>query len=78
MLCACFIIFLLLGRTLTRVLLEPGAAHADINGDGVVEHVQALSGAHVPYLAGKTGLGSLKEVSPPCVALVTAQIPVST
>jgi hypothetical protein len=32
------------GRTLCKMLLPPPGLHADVNGDGVVDHVQAHGG----------------------------------
>jgi hypothetical protein len=65
------VIHLYTGRTLTRVALKKGVAHADINGDGVVEHAEAVGGAQSPYLH-EDQLGSKL---PPCMALVTADMP---
>ncbi len=38
------------GRPLTRIALQRGEAHADLNQDRVIEHVAAVVGTHSPYL----------------------------
>jgi len=38
------VIHLYSGRTLCRLLLEENSIHADINGDGVIDHIQAVDG----------------------------------
>ncbi|KAF1002774.1 uncharacterized protein LOC141700246 [Apium graveolens] len=60
------------GRTLCKLHLQEGGLHADINGDGVLDHVQAVgrSGAERTVVSGSM------EVLRPCWAVATSGVPV--
>lgn len=60
------------GRTICKLLLRAGGLHADINGDGVLDHVQA-SGAHGGEQMVATGLS---EPLKACWAIATSGVPV--
>ncbi|CAI9110865.1 OLC1v1010956C2 [Oldenlandia corymbosa var. corymbosa] len=60
------------GRTLCKLHLQEGGLHADINGDGVLDHVQAV-GAHG---AEQTVVSGSMEVLRPCWAVATSGVPV--
>ncbi|KAI9081271.1 hypothetical protein K1719_036771 [Acacia pycnantha] len=59
------------GRTICKLHLQEGGLHADINGDGVLDHVQAVGGTGAEQLVS----GS-KEVLGPCWAVATSGVPV--
>ncbi|KAL0349562.1 UNVERIFIED_CONTAM: hypothetical protein Sradi_4105400 [Sesamum radiatum] len=60
------------GRTLCKLHLQEGGLHADINGDGVLDHVQAVgaNGAEQTVVSGSM------EVLRPCWAVATSGVPV--
>ncbi|KAI7756807.1 hypothetical protein M8C21_014478 [Ambrosia artemisiifolia] len=60
------------GRTLCKLHLLEGGLHADINGDGVLDHVQAVggNGAEQAVVSGSM------EVLKPCWAVATSGVPV--
>ncbi|XP_078447906.1 FG-GAP repeat-containing protein [Wolffia australiana] len=60
------------GRTLCKLHLPEGGLHADINGDGVLDHVQAVGGRGVER---SVVTGSM-EVLKPCWAVATSGVPV--
>lgn len=60
------------GRTICKLMLPAGGLHADINGDGVLDHVQA-SGAHGGERMVPVGLERPLE---PCWAVATSGVPV--
>ncbi|CAI0392947.1 unnamed protein product [Linum tenue] len=60
------------GRTLCKLHLQEGGLHADINGDGVLDHVQAVGGSG----AEKTVMTGSMEVLRPCWAVATSGVPV--
>ncbi|CAN1813958.1 hypothetical protein LINPERHAP1_LOCUS27013 [Linum perenne] len=60
------------GRTLCKLHLQEGGLHADINGDGVLDHVQAVGGNG----AEKTVVSGSMEVLRPCWAVATSGVPV--
>lgn len=60
------------GRTVCKLLLRDGGLHADVNGDGVLDHVQAVGGAG----SERVVLSGLTEAIRPCTAIVTSGIPV--
>ncbi|KAL0378311.1 UNVERIFIED_CONTAM: hypothetical protein Sradi_3136600 [Sesamum radiatum] len=60
------------GRTLCKLHLQEGGLHADINGDGVLDHVQAV-GANG---AERTVVSGSMEVLRPCWAVATSGVPV--
>ncbi|KAJ6907158.1 hypothetical protein NC651_017750 [Populus alba x Populus x berolinensis] len=60
------------GRTLCKLHLQEGGLHADINGDGVLDHVQAVGGNG----AEKTVVSGAMEVLQPCWAVATSGVPV--
>ncbi|OWM66412.1 hypothetical protein CDL15_Pgr013629 [Punica granatum] len=60
------------GRTVCKLHLQEGGLHADINGDGVLDHVQAVGG----YGAEQTVVSGSMEVLRPCWAVATSGVPV--
>ncbi|KAG9132276.1 hypothetical protein Leryth_012959 [Lithospermum erythrorhizon] len=60
------------GRTICRLHLQEGGLHADVNGDGVLDHVQAIGGNG----AEKTVVSGSMEVLRPCWAVATSGVPV--
>ncbi|KAK4754079.1 hypothetical protein SAY87_002183 [Trapa incisa] len=60
------------GRTLCKLHLQEGGLHADINGDGVLDHVQAVGGNG----AEQTVVSGSMEVLRPCWAVATSGVPV--
>lgn len=60
------------GRTVCKLLLQEGGLHADVNGDGVLDHVQAVGGLGVERFV-PTGL---LEAIRPCTAIATSGIPI--
>ncbi|GMH24022.1 hypothetical protein Nepgr_025865 [Nepenthes gracilis] len=62
---------LVTGRTFCKLHLQEGGLHADINGDGVLDHVQVVGGNG----AEQTVSGSM-EVLRPCWAVATSGVPV--
>ncbi|KAL1569526.1 hypothetical protein AAHA92_00996 [Salvia divinorum] len=60
------------GRTLCKLHLQEGGLHADINGDGVLDHVQVVgaNGAEQTVVSGSI------EVLRPCWAVATSGVPV--
>ncbi|KAI5588491.1 hypothetical protein POPTR_005G118300v4 [Populus trichocarpa] len=60
------------GRTLCKLHLQEGGLHADINGDGVLDHVQAVGGNG----AEQTVISGSMEVLQPCWAVATSGVPV--
>ncbi|KAG6397396.1 hypothetical protein SASPL_143563 [Salvia splendens] len=59
-------------RTLCKLHLQEGGLHADINGDGVLDHVQVVgaNGAEQTVVSGSI------EVLRPCWAVATSGVPV--
>lgn len=60
------------GRTVCKLHLQEGGLHADINGDGVLDHVQAVGG----HGAEQTVVSGFMEVLRPCWAVATSGVPV--
>jgi len=60
------------GRTVCKLYLPEGGLHADINGDGVLDHVQA-AGGHGSQRIVPTGM---MEALKPCWAIATSGVPV--
>ncbi|KAH9315438.1 hypothetical protein KI387_024065, partial [Taxus chinensis] len=60
------------GRTICKLHLQEGGLHADINGDGVLDHVQAVGGGG----AEQTVATGTMEVLRPCWAVATSGVPV--
>ncbi|MED6149605.1 hypothetical protein PIB30_064076 [Stylosanthes scabra] len=60
------------GRTICRLHLQEGGLHADINGDGVLDHVQAVGGNG----AEQTVVSGSMEVLRPCWAIATSGVPI--
>ncbi|KAJ0968495.1 hypothetical protein J5N97_025412 [Dioscorea zingiberensis] len=60
------------GRTVCKLHLPEGGLHADINGDGVLDHVQVVggNGAEQAVVSGSM------EVLKPCWAVATSGVPV--
>ncbi|KAL7104588.1 hypothetical protein ACP275_08G255200 [Erythranthe tilingii] len=60
------------GRTLCKLHLQEGGLHADINGDGVLDHVQVVgaNGAEQTVVSGSM------DVLRPCWAVATSGVPV--
>ncbi|XP_024976467.1 uncharacterized protein LOC112514307 [Cynara cardunculus var. scolymus] len=66
------VLHLVSGRTLCKLHLQEGGLHADINGDGVLDHVQAVGGNG----AEQTVVSGSMEVLRPCWAVATSGVPV--
>ena len=49
------------GRTICKLHLAPGTLHADVNGDGVVDHVQ-VGRARCGEVLGRAGFGEVGQV----------------
>lgn len=60
------------GRTICKLHLTEGGLHADVNGDGVLDHVQAVGG----HGAEQTVVTGSMEVLKPCHAVATSGVPV--
>ncbi|KAI3861594.1 hypothetical protein MKW98_000546 [Papaver atlanticum] len=60
------------GRTVCKLHLLEGGLHADINGDGVLDHVQVVGGNG----AEQTVISGSMEVLKPCWAVATSGVPV--
>ncbi|OAY74659.1 hypothetical protein ACMD2_02370 [Ananas comosus] len=60
------------GRTICKLHLTEGGLHADINGDGVLDHVQVVGGNG----AEQTVVSGSMEVLKPCWAVATSGVPV--
>uniref|UniRef100_A0A7N0UBT2 FG-GAP repeat-containing protein n=1 Tax=Kalanchoe fedtschenkoi TaxID=63787 RepID=A0A7N0UBT2_KALFE len=60
------------GRTICKLHLTEGGLHADINGDGVLDHVQVVGGNG----AEQTVVSGSMEVLRPCWAVATSGVPV--
>ncbi|KAK7367346.1 hypothetical protein VNO80_09357 [Phaseolus coccineus] len=60
------------GRTICKLHLQEGGLHADINGDGVLDHVQAVGGNG----AEQTVASGSMDVLRPCWAVATSGVPV--
>ncbi|KAL2632806.1 hypothetical protein R1flu_004285 [Riccia fluitans] len=60
------------GRTVCKLLLAAGGLHADINGDGVLDHVQAFGASGAERMV-PTGM---IEAVKPCWAVATSGVPV--
>ncbi|KAI5078865.1 hypothetical protein GOP47_0006536 [Adiantum capillus-veneris] len=60
------------GRTVCKLLLQEGGLHADVNGDGVLDHVQAVGGVGTERVV----LSGLMEAIRPCTAIATSGVPV--
>lgn len=63
------IIHMFTGRTLSHLALKPSALHVDLNGDGVIDHIEAVG-----FDPASEGHRSDSE-SLSCVALVSSGIP---
>ncbi|KAJ0968516.1 hypothetical protein J5N97_025433 [Dioscorea zingiberensis] len=60
------------GRTICKLHLPEGGLHADINGDGVLDHVQVVGGNG----AKQAVVSGSMEVLKPCWAVATSGVPV--
>ncbi|XXG66076.1 hypothetical protein AAC387_Pa05g3625 [Persea americana] len=60
------------GRTICKLHLQEGGLHADINGDGVLDHVQVVGGNG----AEQSVVSGSMEVLRPCWAVATSGVPV--
>ncbi|KAH6810210.1 FG-GAP repeat-containing protein [Perilla frutescens var. hirtella] len=60
------------GRTLCKLHLQEGGLHADINGDGVLDHVQVVGGNG----AEQTVVSGSMDVLRPCWAVATSGVPI--
>jgi hypothetical protein len=70
------VVHLFTGRTLCKLLLPAPGLHADINGDGVVDHIQA-HGWHPHANSDPQGGGREHQHSVPrCWATATTGLPV--
>ena len=69
------VIHLYSGKTLCKMAMPPGGLHADINGDGVVDHVQAHGGGGSDP-GGHPVVGADGKPAPSCWAQATSGVPV--
>jgi len=73
------ILHLYSGRPLCRLTLKAGEVHVDMDGDGVIDHVEVVGEIHRPHRvhsrADEHGAGA--EHSAPCTAVVRSGIPPS-
>lgn len=69
------VIHLYSGKTLCKMAMPPGGLHADINGDGVVDHVQAHGSGGVDA-GGHPVTGADGKPAPDCWAQATSGVPV--
>ncbi|KAE9612967.1 hypothetical protein Lal_00027334 [Lupinus albus] len=60
------------GRPICKLHLQEGGLHADVNGDGVLDHVQAVGGNG----AEQTVVSGSMEVLRPCWAVATSGVPI--
>lgn len=60
------------GRTLCKLHLQEGGLHADINGDGVLDHVQVVGGNGFE----QSVVSGSMELLRPCWAVATSGVPV--
>ncbi|XP_015689377.1 uncharacterized protein LOC102718059 [Oryza brachyantha] len=60
------------GRTVCKLHLTEGGLHADINGDGVLDHVQVIGANGIE----QTVVSGSMEVLKPCWAVATSGVPV--
>lgn len=60
------------GRTICKLHLPDGGLHADINGDGVLDHVQAVG----RNSGESTVVTGSMEVLRPCTAVATSGVPI--
>jgi hypothetical protein len=65
------------GRTVCKLLLAPGGLHADVNADGVVDHV-TVEGWRPHRAGGGSGGASARARAPRCAAFVTSGVPART
>ncbi|GJN39428.1 hypothetical protein PR202_gb28546 [Eleusine coracana subsp. coracana] len=61
------------GRTICKLHLTEGGLHADINGDGVLDHVQVVGANGIKE---QTVVSGSMEVLKPCWAVATSGVPV--
>jgi hypothetical protein len=74
------VLHLFSGRPITKLALNNGELHADINGDGVIDHIMAKSGAQghdfsqnfAPFIRNKVNPA---HPVPSCLAVVTSGVP---
>nr|CAB3471542.1 unnamed protein product [Digitaria exilis] len=67
------VVHLASGRTICKLHLTEGGLHADINGDGVLDHVQVVGGNGIKE---QTVVSGSMEVLKPCWAVATSGVPV--
>jgi len=66
------------GRPLCRLTLRAGEVHVDMNGDGVIDHLEAVGGIHRAGNAARSGEQEHHAMSlPKCLAMVRSGIPPS-
>jgi len=69
------VIHLYTGRPLCRLSLSKSVLHVDVNGDGIVDHVEAVAGSYIPYALTHQAHSHFK--APKCLALVRSGVPPS-
>lgn len=67
------VLHLFSGRPICKLSLKHGAAHADVDGDGVVDHIEALAGVNTPLSRSRAMHHGMKV--PRCIAVVTSGVP---
>ena len=71
------ILHLYSGRPLCRLTLKAGEVHVDMDGDGVIDHVEAIGGLHQAAARARSGGPEHSLTLPKCLAVVHSGIPPS-
>lgn len=71
------ILHLYSGRPLCRLTLKAGEVHVDMDGDGVIDHVEAIGGLHQAAARARSGGPEHSLTLPKCLAVVHSGIPAS-
>lgn len=71
------ILHLYTGRPLCRLSLKRDVLHADINSDGVIDHLEPVAGVYTPFSAASADQTQrrLRSQEPKCRAQATSAIP---
>lgn len=71
------ILHLYSGRPLCRLTLKAGEVHVDMDGDGVIDHVEAIGGLHQQAARARSGGPEHSMTLPKCLAVVHSGVPSS-
>lgn len=63
------------GRPLCRLTLKSGQVHVDMNGDGTIDHVEAVGGIHLPRTRTISNHGHGEPTLSKCLGRVSSGIP---